>query len=415
MAWHLGRKERLVDIRKSERLNALRPHLFTELAKNAAAVRVRGVDIISLGPGDPDQPTPPHIIEAMGKAIADPANHRYPGVKGMPAFRESVAAWYERRFGVVLDPATEVLALIGSKEANHHIALGLLDPGDLALTPDPGYPTYDASVIMAGGQVAHVPLRADNDFLIDFDAVDPAVARAAKLMWLNYPNNPTTAVATVEFFQRAVEFARRNAILLVSDSPYTEIAFDGVRMPSILEAEGAKDVAVEFNSLSKTYNMAGWRVGMAVGNRAVIEAIAQVKENTDTGIFMAVQYAAIAALDGPQDVVARNVDVYRRRRDLVLETLRGLGLDVRCPQATFYVWSPVPAGMTSVEFSGRLLEHTGVAVTPGSGYGDGGEGYVRLALSLPDDVLAEAMRRIATAGDLLIGPAAGSRVSAAAS
>lgn len=407
-----------MDVRKSERLGALPPFLFMEIRRRVRAARERGIDVISLGVGDTDQPTPPHVVAALVDAVADPANHRYPAgeTRGMPALRESVAGWYERRFEVALDPATEVQALIGSKEGNHHIALGLLDPGDVALTPDPGYPAYDASVILAGARPVHVPLRAADGFVVDFDAIDPGVARAAKLMWLNYPNNPTTAVADVDFYRRAVEFARRYDVVLVSDNPYTEIAFDGVRVPSILEAEGATDVAVEFNSLSKTYNMTGWRVGVAVGNRHVIDAIAQVKENTDTGIFNAVQYAAIAALDGPQDVVARNVAVYRRRRDLVVDTLRGLGLDVPSPRATFYVWSPVPDGMTSVEFCARLLDLAGVIVIPGTGYGPGGEGYVRLSLGVPDDALAAAMERIALAGErLTASPAAGPPVPSAVS
>jgi LL-diaminopimelate aminotransferase len=405
-------KERLVDVRKSERLTALPPFLFTEIRRRVRAAREMGIDVISLGVGDTDQPTPPHVVAALTDAVADPANHRYAAeARGLPAFRVAVATWYERRFGVVLDPATEVQSLIGSKEANHHVALGLLDPGDVALTPDPGYPAYDASVILAGGRAEHVPLRAENDFLIDFDEISPALARAAKLMWLNYPNNPTTAVATRRFYRQAVEFARRNEIVLVSDNPYTEITFDGVRAPSLLEIDGAKDVAVEFNSLSKTYNMTGWRIGMAVGNPRVIDAIAQVKENTDTGIFNAVQYAAAAALDGPQDVIARNVAVYRRRRDAVVETLRGLGLDVRSPKATFYVWSPVPPGMTSVEFCTRLLDLAGVIVIPGTGYGAFGEGFVRLSLGVPDEALGEALRRIAQVGEQLTGPRVSSPVS----
>jgi LL-diaminopimelate aminotransferase len=398
-----------VDVRKSERLKALPPFLFTEIRRRVRAARDRGVDVISLGVGDTDQPTPPHIVRALGEAAAEPANHRYPTgeSRGMPAFREAVAAWYERRFGVVLDPATEVQALLGSKEGSHHIALGLLDPRDVALTPDPGYPAYDASVLLAGARPVHVPLRARDGFLVDFDAIDPEVARAAKLMWLNYPNNPTAALATVGFYQRAVEFARANGIVLVSDNPYTEIAFDGVRVPSILQVEGAKDVAVEFNSLSKTYNMTGWRVGMAVGNRRVIDAITQVKENTDSGVFNPVQYAAVAALEGPQDVVARNVAIYARRRDLVVETLRGLGLDVPSPKATFYVWSPVPHGMTSAGFCERLLDLTGIVVIPGTGYGPCGEGYFRLSLGVPDDALDEAMHRITMAAEGLTASPAG--------
>ncbi|HEX9268861.1 MAG TPA: LL-diaminopimelate aminotransferase [Candidatus Limnocylindria bacterium] len=396
---------------RAQRLAKLPPYLYVEIRKRVREAQARGVDVISLGVGDPDQPTPQHVIDALARAAADPANHQYPTgeQKGMPAFRKAVAGWYERRFGVRLDPDSEVLALIGSKEGNHHLALALLDPGDMAIVPDPGYPAYVASAIFAGAEVVRVPLRHENGFVLDFADVPAEVARRAKVIWLSYPNNPTTAVAPLEFWQRAVDWARANDVLLVSDNPYSEISFDGLRVPSVLEAHGARDVAIEFNSLSKPYNMTGWRVGMAVGNADLIAAIDQVKENTDSGIFNAVQYAGIAALEGPQDIVSRNIEIYKRRRDLAVSTLRSIGLAVEPPKATFYVWAPVPAGITSIDFAARLLELTGVVVTPGIGYGSRGEGFVRMSLSVPDARLEEAMGRIRRVRDELGAQLAASR------
>jgi LL-diaminopimelate aminotransferase len=394
-----------MQIDKAERLQRLPPYLYVELRRLSREAVARGVDVISLGVGDPDLPTPAHIVEALVAAARDPRSHPYPPdeQRGMLAFRDAVARWYGRRFGVVLDPATEVLALIGSKEGNHHLALGLLNPGDVALIPDPGYPAYVASATFAGAEVVRVPLRAENGFLLDFDDIAPQLADRARLLWLSYPNNPTTAVAPLEFYERALAFARRHDVILVNDNPYCEIAYDGVRVPSLLEADVDKTHSVEFNSLSKPYNMTGWRIGMAVGNAQVIAAIDQVKENTDSGIFSAVQQAGIAALDGPQQVVASNVETYRRRRDLVVATLRAIGLEVEPPKATFYVWVPLPAGATSLDFAKRLLELTGVIVTPGIGYGSRGDGFVRLSLTVPDARLEEAMARIRAAGDRLVG------------
>ena len=385
-----------MNVHKANRLSGLSPLVFAETRRMVREARARGVDVISLGLGDPDQPPPAHVVEALTRAVADPGNHRYPtgGTKGMPRLCEAVASWYERRFGVSVDPVTEVHSLIGSKEGNHHLALGVLDPGDLVILSDPGYPAYESAAVIAGAHVAHIPLRKENGFLIDFAEIPPNVARQAKLLWLNYPNNPTTAVAPLEFYERAVEFAYRYDILLVNDNPYSEIAFDGIRVPSILEISGAKEIAIEFNSLSKTYNMAGWRIGTAVGNAELIAAMAKVKETADVGVFDPIQHAAIAALEGPQGVVARNVAIYRRRRDLIIETLHDAGIAAEPPKATFYVWAPVPVGITSVEFVGRLFELTGVLVTPGTGYGTHGEGFVRLSLGVPDDRLAEATRRL---------------------
>ena len=389
---------------KAKRLTQLPPYLYVQIRKKVREAQERGVDVISLGVGDPDQPTPAHVIDALSKAANDPKNHQYPTgeEKGMPAFRKAVAAWYERRFGVTLDPESEVLALIGSKEGNHHLALAVLDPGDTAIVPDPGYPAYLASAVFAGATVERVPLRPENKFLLDFDDVPADLAKRTKMIWLSYPNNPTTAVATPDFWQRAVDFCKRNDIVLVSDNPYSEISFDGYRAPSALQAKGAKDVTVEFNSLSKPYNMTGWRIGMAVGNKDLIAAIDQVKENTDSGQFNAVQYAAIAALEGPQDIVQRNIAVYKRRRDLVIETLREIGLEVEPPKATFYLWAPTPKGVGSIEFAGRLLDLCGVSVTPGIGYGSLGEGFFRMSLSTPDARLEEAMTRIRKVKDQLM-------------
>jgi LL-diaminopimelate aminotransferase len=347
--------------------------------------------------------TPQHVIDALSRAASDPANHQYPTgeQKGMPAFRRAVAAWYSKRFGVTLDPETEVLALIGSKEGNHHLALATLNPGDTAIIPDPGYPAYLASAIFAGATVERVPLHPENGFLLDFDDVPADLAKRAKVIWLSYPNNPTTATAPLDFWERAVAFCRKHDIVLASDNPYCEIRYDGHETTSALQVKGAKDVVVEFNSLSKPYNMTGWRIGMAVGNPEVIAAIDQVKENTDSGQFNAIQYAAIAALEGPQEIIQKNIAVYQRRRDLVVKTLRDIGLAVQPPKATFYLWAPIPKGTTSMDFAGRLLDLCGVSVTPGIGYGSLGEGFIRISLSTPDARLEEAMARIMKVRDQL--------------
>jgi LL-diaminopimelate aminotransferase len=389
---------------KAERLKQLPPYLFVQIRNKIREAKERGIDVISLGVGDPDQPTPPHVIDALARAAADPANHPYPTdeEKGMFAFRQAVANWYQRRYGVNLDPNTEVLALIGSKEGNHHLALGVLNPGDVAIIPDPGYPAYLASAIFAGAEVERVPLHTQNDFVLDFKDISADLARRTKVLWLNYPNNPTSAVAPLEFYRRAVEFAREHDIVLVNDNPYSEIAYDGLQTRSILEVHGAMDVAVEFNSLSKPYNMTGWRIGWAAGSPSLIAAIAQVKENTDSGIFNAIQYAGIAALEGPQDVVARNISTYQRRRDLVVQTLRTIGLNATPPKATFYIWSPIPSGVSSIDFATRMLDLAGVVVTPGIGYGSQGEGFIRLSLTVPDVRLQEAMDRIEASGPELM-------------
>jgi LL-diaminopimelate aminotransferase len=381
----------------ARRLTRLPPFLFQETRRRVQEARDHGVDVISLGVGDPDQPTPPHVLDALARAATDPANHTYPagGTRGLPRFRDAVANWYANRFGVTLDPELEVMALIGSKEGNHHLAMGVLDPGDVAIVPDPAYPSYVASANVAGAEVVRIPLRSENGFMLDFDEISPGLAARAKLLWLSYPNNPTTAVAPLRFFERAVDFAHEHDVWLVNDNPYSEIAFDGIRPHSILEVPAARQVAVEFNSLSKTYNMAGWRVGMAVGNASLIGAMARVKETTDSGVCSAVQHAGVAALAGPQDVVERMVAAYQGRRDMAVEMLRAADLSVTPPEGTFYIWLPSPPGVSGVEFAGRLLELAGVVVTAGAGYGDHGHGYVRLSLSVDDVRLKEALERIA--------------------
>ena len=378
----------------ARRIDKLPPYLFVEISRKIAEKRAQGVDVISFGVGDPDIPTPPHVIDALVGAARDPAGHRYPETEGLPEFRRAVAGWYERRFGLSLDPGREVLSLIGSKDGIGHVALCFIDPGDLALVPDPGYPVYAVGTLFAGGEPYYLPLREENGFLPDLDAVPPDVARRAKLLWLNYPNNPTGAVAGLDFFERAVAFARRHDLAVCHDGPYSEVAFDGYRPVSFLQAAGAREVGVEFHSLSKTYNMTGWRIGMAVGNAAMINALMRVKSNLDSGVPQAIQRMAIAALEGPQDCIEEHNAVYQRRRDRLVEALRALGLSVQPPRASLYVWARVPQGYTSMGCATRLLDDVGVVVTPGVGYGAAGEGYVRLSLTIPDDRLEEGLRRL---------------------
>jgi len=382
-------------MRFAERVEQLPPYLFTEISRKIAEKRAQGADIITFAVGDPDMPTPPHIIDALVEAARDPANHRYPESEGMPELRRAIADWYERRFGLSFDPDKEVLALIGSKEGIAHVPLCFIDPGDLALVPDPGYPVYSVATMFAGGECHFLPLREEHDFLPDFAEVPAEVAQRAKMLWLNYPNNPTGAVADLAFFEEAVAFAKRYDIAVCHDGPYSEVAFDGYRPVSFLQTPGARDVGIEFHSLSKTYNMTGWRIGMAVGNARMIDALRRVKSNLDSGIPQAIQRMAVAALTGPQECVAEHNAVYQRRRDRVVEALRSLGLRVRTPKASLYVWARVPEGFTSASFAERLLDDLAVVVTPGSGYGRQGEGYVRLSLTVPDERLEEGLRRLA--------------------
>jgi LL-diaminopimelate aminotransferase len=381
-------------MRLARRIEKLPPYLFAEISKKIAAKRAAGVDIVSFGIGDPDIPTPAHIMGSLIEAAKDPANHRYPESEGLPEFRRAVADWYERRFGLRLDSDKEVQPLIGSKEGISHVALCLIDPGDIALVPDPGYPVYTTGTLFAGGEVHYMPLREEDGFLPDFSAVPEDVARRAKLLWLNYPNNPTGAVADLAFFDEAVRFAKKYDVAICHDGPYSEVAFDGYRPVSFLEAEGARDVGIEFHSLSKSYNMTGWRIGMAVGNATLIDALMRVKSNIDSGIPQAIQRMAITALEGPQDCIDEHNAVYERRRDRLVEALRAIGMRVEAPKASLYVWARVPDGFTSADFAARLIDDIGVVVTPGTGYGTYGEGFVRLSLTIPDDQLDEGWRRL---------------------
>ena len=378
----------------ARRVQELPPYLFAHISRKIAEKRAQGVDVISFGIGDPDLPTPPHIIDALVEAARDPANHGYPETAGLPELRRAIADWYERRFELSLDPEREVVPLIGSKEGIGHIPLCLIDPGDVALVPDPGYPVYPVSVQFAGGEPYELPLREEDGFLPDLEAVPQDVASRAKLLWLNYPNNPTAAIADLDFFERAVAFARRHEIAIVHDMAYSEVAYDGYRPPSFLQAPGAREVGIEVHSFSKSYNMTGWRIGMAVGNAELIDALTRVKSNLDSGVPQAIQRMAIAAAEGPQDSIEEHNRIYQRRRDWLVEALRAIGLRVTPPKASLYLWAGLPEGIGSIDFAGRLLDETGVVVTPGVGYGRNGEGYVRLSLTVPDDRLEEGARRL---------------------
>jgi LL-diaminopimelate aminotransferase len=377
------------------RLQLIPPYLFKEIDEKKEQVRARGVDIIDLGVGDPDLPTPKFIVDRMKEAVADPSTHRYPLYSGMNNFREAAARWYKRRFGVDLDPASEVLTLIGCKEGIAHLPLGVNDPEDVNLMTSPAYPVYRMGTLFAGAAPCFVPLVRENNFLPDFNEIPPIEARDAKLFFFNYPNNPTAAVADLEFFQKMLAFCQEYHIVPVHDASYTELAFDGYRPPSFLQVPGAKDIAIEFHSLSKTYNMTGWRLGMVVGNREVLSALGKIKSNVDSGAFNAIQMAGIAALDSDQSCVAENCRVYQERRDAVVSGLKKLGYDLISPQATFYIWLPVPQGFDSMKFATHLLEQAGIVAVPGVGFGEPGEGFVRLALTVPKERLEEAVARIA--------------------
>ncbi|MFQ5860953.1 MAG: LL-diaminopimelate aminotransferase [Dehalococcoidia bacterium] len=382
-------------MRFANRIEQLPAYLFVEITRKIAEKRARGEEVITFAIGDPDIPTPPHILQRLLESSQDPANHRYPESDGLPELRRAIATWYHRRFGVTLDPDREVVPLIGAKEGIGHVALCFIDPGDLALVPDPGYPVYSVGTMFAGGECSWMPLREESGWLPNLEAIPPQVARQARVMWLNYPNNPTAAVAPLEYFQQVVEFARRYDIAVLHDAPYTEVAYDGYRPVSFLQAQGAMEVGMEFHSLSKTYNMTGWRIGMAAGNAEMVQALFRVKSNLDSGIPQAVQYAAIEALTGPQDCIEEHNHIYQRRRDRLVEALNGLGLHVVPPKASLYVWARVPEGYTSAEFAALLLDQCNIVVTPGSGYGRYGEGYIRLSITLPDDQLEKGLERLA--------------------
>jgi len=384
-----------VPVRLAQRVQQLPPYLFARISQLIAEKRAQGVDVISLGIGDPDLPTPPHILDSLKQAADDPANHRYPESDGLPEFRRAIAQWYSDRHGVELDPDTEVLPLIGSKEGIGHFALCLIDPGDVALVTDPGYPVYEIGTMFAGGETVRLPLREEDGWLPRLDEVPADVARRAQVLWLNYPNNPTGAIADVAFFEQAIAWAKEHDVVIAHDLAYADVAFDGYVPPSILEVEGARDVAIEFNSLSKSFNMTGWRVGMAVGNATLVNALMRVKTNLDSGIPQAIQQMAMTALADPRDAVESHNAIYQRRRDRTVEVLRALGLRVHPPKASLYVWARLPEGeRSSADYAARLIDATGVVVTPGASYGDAGEGYIRISLTTPDDRLDEALDRL---------------------
>lgn len=381
-------------MRENLAMQSLPPYLFARIEQKVAEAKAQGIDIISLGIGDPDLPTPKHIIDRMAQSIYDAANHQYPSSVGLLEYRQAVAEWYMRRFGVELDPKTEVVSLLGSKEGIAHISFAYLDPGDINLVPDPGYPVYSIGTLLAGGKSHIMPLKAENRYLPVLEDIPAAIARQAKIMFINYPNNPIGAVADLEFYSRVVEFARHYDILVCHDAAYSEMSYDGIKPPSFLQVPGAKDVGIEFHSLSKTYNMTGWRIGWACGNQEAIEVLGRIKSNIDSGVFQAIQYAAIEALRGPQECVAQANAIYSERRAVAMAGLERMGWKVTPPQASFYFWAPVPKGYTSASFAELVLEKTGVIITPGNGYGEYGEGFFRIALTVSKERLEEAFERM---------------------
>ena len=382
-------------MRMSRRIEHLSPYLFVEISKKIAEKKAKGEDVVSFGIGDPDIPTPPHIIDRLCQAAQDPANHRYPETEGLPELRQAIAEWYKRRFDVSLDADKEVLPLIGAKEGIAHIALCFIDPGDTALVPDPAYPVYSAGTRFAGGRPYYLPLVEENGFLPDLDTIPDYILRQAKLLWINYPNNPTGAVADLDFFNKVVKFAQQHNLAVCHDGPYSEVAFDDYQPVSFMQADGAKEIGVEFHSLSKSYNMTGWRIGMVVGNATMVDALKRIKSNLDSGIPQAIQYAAIEALTSSQECIQEHNNIYQRRRDLVIDMLRSIGLEAKTPKAGLYIWAKVPKGYTSVDFATDLLDKVGVVVTPGVGYGKNGEGYIRLSLTIPDAGLVKGLSRLA--------------------
>jgi LL-diaminopimelate aminotransferase len=379
-------------MRTARRIAAIPPYLFAEIDRKVAERKAAGVDVISFGVGDPDLPTPDFVVEELARAARDPSTHQYPSYFGLPAFRRSIADFYRRRFGVELDPDTQVLPLLGSKEGIAHLPWAFVDPGDQVLVTEPGYPVYEVGTILAGGEPVHLPLTAEGGWFPDFAAT--AAAPRAKLLWLCYPSNPTGAVATVDQLREAVRFAGERDLLLAYDNAYSEITYDGFVAPSVLQVPGAMDVAVEFGSLSKIFNMTGWRIGWAVGNPTAIEALGRVKTNIDSGIFNAVQRAGVAALESGMPHLPGLLETYRRRRDRIMEVFWDAGWKVDAPKGALYVWLPTPPGESSVDFTARLLDEAGVVVAPGTGYGPSGEGYIRLSITIPDSRLEEGCERV---------------------
>ncbi|MEF9840969.1 MAG: LL-diaminopimelate aminotransferase [Raoultibacter sp.] len=381
-------------MKTAECLNHMAPYLFATIDKKRDALKAQGIDVISLGIGDPDMPTPSHIVDAMAEAIRKPENHQYPDYAGSLAYRRACALWMKNRFDVDLDPVTEVLALIGSKEGIAHLHTAFVNPGEYVLAPSIGYPVYSGGATLQNANTYFMPMKAENGFLADFDTVPEDILEKTKIMFLGYPNNPTGAIATEEYFDRAIAFCLEHDILLAHDNAYSEICFDDYKAPSILERPRAKECCIEFFSLSKAYNMTGWRIAFACGNEQAIAALGTIKNNLDSGQFSAVQDAAIVALTGSQQCIADMCALYQRRRDLVVDALRAIGVECHAPQATIYIWTKVPEGYTSESFATQLLEQAHVIVTPGSGYGPDGEGFIRISLTTPDDRLLEAVERI---------------------
>jgi len=387
-----------MEVKLSERLNKLPPYLFADLRRKMAAARAKGVKVITLGIGDPDSPTPDPIVQELCRAIDDPDDpdrHRYGCDQPVAALPQAVRDFYKRRWGVELAD-DQVVITMGSKDAIAKMPMGILNPGDIAIAPVPGYPTYNIGHVFAGAVTYQVPLLRQNNFLVDFDAIPAEVCRQAKMLWLNYPNNPTTAVAPLEFFERAVEFGRKHNILICHDSAYSENTYDGYRSPSILQVQGADDIAVEFFSLSKAFSMTGWRAGFVVGNRSAVASLRTVQENVDNGQLRAIQFAAAKALNMAEQLIPPLNAIYQRRRDMVVDALNASGWSLEKPKATIYIWAPVPEKFngSSAAFATHMLDTTGVVVTPGLGYGQWGEGYFRISLTYPDDVIREAISRI---------------------
>ncbi|MDI3539374.1 MAG: LL-diaminopimelate aminotransferase [Methanolobus sp.] len=378
----------------SDRINRLPPYLFAAIDEAKAKIIAKGVDVIDLGVGDPDQPTPAHIVESMCQAVRDPSTHQYPSYTGLLEFRKAAAQWCKQTRGLDIDPVSETLTLIGSKEGVAHVPLAFINPGDVVLCPDPGYPVYKIGTQFAGGKEHIMPLLEENGFLPDLEAIPKDTLGKAKLMFINYPNNPTSATADLKFFEEVVQFAREHNIVVVHDNAYSEMVYDGYQSPSFLSVDGAMDIGLELYSMSKTYNMTGWRLGFAVGNKDLITGFGKVKSNIDSGAFDAIQRAGITALTSSQQCVADMNKIYTERRNVLLKGLRELGLDVKPPKATFYVWAPVPEGYDSMGFSKLLLENAGIVATPGVGFGQYGEGYIRFALTQTVPRMNEAVERM---------------------
>ena len=378
----------------ASRIEKVPPYLFVGISRKIAEKRAQGIDVISFGIGDPDIPTPDNVIEKLRETALDGPNHRYPETDGLPEFRQAVADWYQRRFGISVHPDKETLPLIGAKEGIGHAALCFIEPGDIALVPDPGYPVYSVGTWFAGGECHWMPLLEENGWMPDLDAIPDDVADKATVMWLNYPNNPTGAIADAGYFAKVVEFAKAHDIAVMHDASYSEVAFDGYRPISFLETPGAIDVGVEFHSLSKSYNMTGWRLGMAVGNEDIISALMVIKSNLDSGVPNAIQYMGMEAMEMSQDAIDERNAIYEHRRDRVVQTLRDIGLDAIPPKASLYVWTRIPEGFTSAEFTALLLDEADIVVTPGNGYGEYGEGYIRLSLTINDEDMEKGLARL---------------------